>query len=148
MLRDERFASNAARMKNREALVAEMSAALKQRTTDEWVTAFELAGVPAGPVKTMTQVLEDPQVHVREMVIDVEHPRAGHVAALGCPVKFSRGNGVTSRGAPLYGEHTVEVMRELGYQQGEIDRLAAARAVHVHVDASLPPSPPAAALSV
>jgi formyl-CoA transferase len=138
LLTDERFASNGGRMAHRDELVAAMSAVLTQRPTEDWVTAFERAGVPAGPVKTMTQVLDDPQVLARDMVITVEHPVAGQVQALGCPVKFSHGDGVSSRGAPLFGEHTEEVMRELGYAQSDIDRLARERVVHVHTAASRP----------
>jgi len=123
MLRDPRFASNGARMAHREELVAEMTAVLSTRSTDHWVAAFERAGVPAGPVKTMAQVLNDPQVLAREMVITVDHPVAGTVKALGCPVKFSNGNGVSGRAAPRYGEHTTEVLRELGYSDDIISSL-------------------------
>ncbi|WP_011296004.1 CaiB/BaiF CoA transferase family protein [Cupriavidus necator] len=131
MLTDERFATNGARMANRGALVTQMSEVLVTRSTDAWVTAFERAGVPAGPVKNMVQVLEDPQTRARDMVIKVEHPVAGQIEALGCPIKFSHGNGVTRRGAPLYGQHTAEVMAELGYSDSEIAELAHGAVVHV-----------------
>jgi formyl-CoA transferase len=129
---DPRFASNGDRMRNISALIETMSSVLKTNTTDHWVEGFERAGVPAGPVKTMTQVLADPQVKARDMVIRVEHPVAGEIDALGCPIKFSNGHGVTSRGAPLYGQHTAEVMVELGYEPAEIDRLSRLGVVHVH----------------
>lgn len=132
MLTDERFATNGARMKNLPALIELMSSVLRQQPTDHWVTAFEQAGVPAGPVKNMKQVLDDPQTRARDMVIQVDHPVAGEIDALGLPIKFSHGNGVTRRGAPLYGQHTAEVMRELGYAYAEIERLAQANVVHVH----------------
>lgn len=131
LLTDPRFATNGERMANREALVEIMSSILATRGTDEWVEACERAGVPAGPVKTMTQVLADPQVRARDMVIQVAHPTAGQVDALGCPIKFSHGDGVTSRGAPLYGEHTAEVLQELGYRQDDIERLTQASVVHL-----------------
>lgn len=127
---DARFSSNGDRIRNRDALVAEMSAALAERGTDDWVARFEQAGVPAGPVKTMGQVLEDPQVMARGMLIEVDHPVAGSVTALGCPIKFSRGDGVTRRGAPLYGQDTEQVLAELGYTADEIAALAACRAVY------------------
>jgi crotonobetainyl-CoA:carnitine CoA-transferase CaiB-like acyl-CoA transferase len=131
MLTDERFATNGARMRNLPAMVELMSSVLRQQPTEYWVTVFEQAGVPAGPVKNMKQVLDDPQTRAREMVIRVDHPVAGEIDALGLPIKFSHGNGVTRRGAPLYGQHTAEVMRELGYGDAEIDRLARSHAVHV-----------------
>lgn len=131
MIEDERFATNGARMANRQLLVDTMSTILKTRPTDEWMPQFERAGVPAGPVKSMMEVLSDPQTRARDMVIEVEHPVAGMVKALGCPIKFSEGSGVTRRGAPLYGEHTLEVMTELGFSSDEIAELAEAQVVHV-----------------
>jgi formyl-CoA transferase len=130
LLEDSRFASNGARMSHRDQLVEIMSSVLKQRATEAWVEAFERAGVPAGPVKTMTQVLADPQVKARDMIVQVEHPVAGNVSALGCPIKFSGGSGVTSRGAPLYGQHTHEVLAELGFAEPDIERLAELQAVY------------------
>ena len=131
LLVDARFATNGARMRHREALVAEMSTVLGTRDTDTWVAEFELAGVPAGPVKSMGQVLDDPQVKARGMLVEVDHPVAGTVTALGCPIKFSHGDGVTRRGAPLYGEHTAEVLAELGYSEAEVIRLGEGQAVFV-----------------
>jgi formyl-CoA transferase len=82
----------------------------------------------------MKQVLDDPQTRARDLVIRIDHPVAGEVDALGLPIKFSNGNGVTRRGAPLYGQHTVEVMRELGYAQADIERLVELGAVHVRTE--------------
>jgi formyl-CoA transferase len=132
MATDPLFVTNSARMKNLGLLVETMSAVTRTRSTDDWVEVFERAGVPAGPVKNMKQVLDDPQTRARDMVIRVDHPIAGEVDALGLPVKFSNGNGVTRRGAPLYGQHTHEVMTEVGYGPDEINRLADAGVVHLH----------------
>ncbi len=126
---DARFASNGARMKHRDELIGIITQAMSGHGTDYWVERLEQAGVPAGPVRNMREMLDDPQTRAREMVITVDHPVAGEVQALGLPVKFSNGNGVTRRGAPLYGEHTREVLREMGYSDGEIEDLAGRQAV-------------------
>src|SRR5690606_31916119 len=131
MITDERFVTNGARMQHRELLVDTMSTILKTRTTDAWMEPFEQAGVPAGPVKSMIQVLEDTQTQARGMVEEVDNPIAGTVQALGCPVKFSAGDGVTRRGAPIYGQHTAEVLSEIGLSNDEIDALAADNVIHV-----------------
>ncbi len=148
LLSDARFASNGARMQHRDLLVETLSAVLKTQTTDRWVEAFERAGVPAGPVKTMTQVLADPQVRARDMVIEVDHGVAGVVESLGCPIKFSGGNGITRAGAPLYGQHTAEVLGELGYDAEGIAALVERQVVHVHGSALQPRSAAPAVLPV
>ncbi|MGB6105181.1 MAG: CoA transferase [Pusillimonas sp.] len=131
LVTDERFATNGGRMKNRDELISIISQAMGSNGTDYWVDRFEQAGVPAGPVRKMREMLDDPQTRARDMVITVDHPVAGEVQALGLPVKFSHGNGVTRRGAPLYGEHTREVLREIGYSEDDIDQLASVEAVAV-----------------
>lgn len=132
LLEDERFASNRERMANRDLLISIISEAMRSNTTDYWVEKFEQAGVPAGPVRKIKDMLEDPQTLARDMVIEVDHPIAGQVQALGLPIKFSHGNGVTRRGAPQYGEHTAEVLQELGYSSEDIAALAASQAVQLH----------------
>ena len=126
---DPRFATNTARMQNREALVAAMSAVLATRGTADWIEAFDAAGVPAGPVHSIGEALEHPQARARGMVVDVDHPVAGATRALGCPVHFARTPTRVTRAAPLLGEHTREVLREHGFADAEIDDLAAAGVV-------------------
>nr|WP_312989869.1 CaiB/BaiF CoA-transferase family protein [Comamonas koreensis] len=132
LLEDERFASNRERMAHRDLLISIITEAMRSNTTDHWVEKFEQAGVPAGPVRKIKDMLEDPQTLARDMVIEVDHPVAGQVQALGLPIKFSHGNGVTRRGAPQYGEHTAEVLQELGYSSDDIAALAASQAVQLH----------------
>ncbi|MGB3288527.1 MAG: CoA transferase [Burkholderiaceae bacterium] len=134
LLTDERFKDNAGRMRHLDELVALISDVLQTRPTEYWVQAFERAGVPAGPVKNIKQALDDPQTRVRDMVIKVDHPVAGEIEALGLPIKFSGGNGVTRRGAPLYGQHTKEVMAEIGYTDAEIADFIHSGVVHAHAD--------------
>ena len=126
---DSRFATNDARMANLPTLVATLTPLLKRQTTAHWLKRFEAAGVPAGPVLDVAQMLTDRQTAAREMVVDVPHSRLGKVKTLGAPVKFSATPAGVTRGAPLLGEHTREVLREHGYGDTDIDALAAAGVV-------------------
>jgi len=122
---DPRFADNAARMKNLDALTGLLTPRFRERTTAEWLTRLEAAGVPAGPVLTIGEMLADPQVRAREMVIETTHSRLGPVKTLGPPVKLSATAPSVRRGAPLLGEHTREILQEHGYSDSDIERLAA-----------------------
>ncbi len=128
---DPRFATNSARMENLDALVALMNAVLVTRSKAEWLTAFDAAGVPAGPVHSLGEALTHPQTLARGMVVDLEHPEAGATRALGSPLHFSATPTRIDRPAPLLGEHTREVLRESGYTDAEVDAFAAARVVEI-----------------
>jgi crotonobetainyl-CoA:carnitine CoA-transferase CaiB-like acyl-CoA transferase len=127
-LQDPRFASNAERMKNLEALERTMSERLKSRKVDELIQALEAEGVPCGRINTIADVASDPQALARDMVVELEHPRAGGTRALGLPIKLSRTPGKVSRPAPVLGQHTREVLGEFGFSQSEIAALLAAGA--------------------
>jgi crotonobetainyl-CoA:carnitine CoA-transferase CaiB-like acyl-CoA transferase len=122
---DPRFTDNSARMQNLQALTDAMGSVLATRTRDEWITAFDAAGVPAGPVHTIGEALSHPQTLARNMVVDLEHPQAGPTRALGCPVHFSETPTQITRHAPMLGEHSRELLKEYGYSDAEIDGFAA-----------------------
>jgi len=126
---DPRFVDNAARMRNLPALVEALARPLRRRTTAEWLERLEAAGVPAGPVLDIAQVHADPQTLARGMLATVEHARLGPVETIGAPVKFSATPAGVARGAPVLGQHTREVLRESGYAEAEIDRLAVEGAI-------------------
>ncbi len=87
---DPRFADNKLRMANLEALVDELTLRFKRKPSAAWLDRARCGwAFPAGPVKTIEQMLADPQVHARDMVVDLTHPRAGDTQAIGCPIKFS-----------------------------------------------------------
>ena len=92
----------------------------KARTSADLLARFEAAGVPAGPVYDVLQMHADPQVQAREMVVEVEHATLGPVKTLGLPVKFSDTPGKVRAGAPVYGQHTREVLRAYGFANAEI----------------------------
>jgi crotonobetainyl-CoA:carnitine CoA-transferase CaiB-like acyl-CoA transferase len=121
---DPRFIDNAARMKNLPSLVEILTGHLRARTTSDWLARLEAAGVPAGPVLSISEMLVDPQVLARNMVVEVEHSRLGNMKTLGPPVKFSATPGKVNFGAPQLGQNTREVLNEYGYSDAEIDRLS------------------------
>jgi crotonobetainyl-CoA:carnitine CoA-transferase CaiB-like acyl-CoA transferase len=129
LAQDERFLDNGARMANLPQLVEVLTDIFQQRTVAEWLEKLERAGVPAGPVLDIAQMHADPQTLARKMVVDVPHPRHGSVKTIGAPVKFSGMGEVIRRPAPSLGEHTEEVLAEIGIAPGESGKLAADGAV-------------------
>jgi crotonobetainyl-CoA:carnitine CoA-transferase CaiB-like acyl-CoA transferase len=127
--RDPRFASNAERMRHLPELLTSLEPIFAGRTTGRWLADLERGGVPAGPVASIGEMLEHPQTLAREMVIEVEHSKLGPVRALGAPLKMSGESPSTRRGAPLLGEHTLEVLRESGFADSEITALERAGVV-------------------
>jgi crotonobetainyl-CoA:carnitine CoA-transferase CaiB-like acyl-CoA transferase len=126
---DPRFRTNGDRMKNLAALTPLIAERLKTRSSAEWIRELEAAGVPVGPVNRIGDMLADEQVRARDMVLEVDHPRAGRVKALGHPIKFSETRGEVKRAAPMLGQHTREVLGELGYSPARIDELVREGAV-------------------
>ncbi len=126
---DPRFARNADRMRNRDALVEVMSDILKTRPGAHWLAAFDEAGVPAGPVHSIGEALSHPQTLARGMVVEQEHPSAGPVRTIGMPVKLSVTPAQYHRAAPRLGEDTLQILAEFGYGQAEIDALIEAGVV-------------------
>jgi len=117
---DPRFSQNSERMANLDALVEVLGVYLEKQTTREWLDILEDAGLPAGPVLTIKQMHADPQTIAREMVPETDHPVAGRVQAIGLPVKLSATPGGVVAPAPLFGQHTREVLVEAGYSESEI----------------------------
>ena len=123
LARDLRFASGADRMAHLKELEAELSARFRTKPAAHWLNALEEVGVPCGPVNNMLQALADPQTIAREMVTEVEHSSLGTVKTIGLPIKFSATPGKVQTGAPLYGEHTAEVLSAYGFNAEEIAAL-------------------------
>ncbi len=120
---DPRFATNADRVGHRRELLDLLIPVFARRTTAEWVDRLLEAGVPAGPIHRISEVMTDPQVFHRDMIVDMNHPRAGRIRVTGVPMKFSETPGAVRIPPPVLGEHTEGVLRRLGIQAEEIPRL-------------------------
>jgi len=114
------FRTNAERVTNRADVVATVGEIMAQRTTAEWMELLERAGIPAGPINTVEQILDDPHVLAREMVVTLQHPTAGEIKTVGIPAKLSDTPGTVRSAPPLLGQHTDEILAELGYDAAAI----------------------------
>jgi formyl-CoA transferase/CoA:oxalate CoA-transferase len=117
---DPRFADSLARIRNRDALTAEIDRVLQGADVDHWVALLNDSGVPCGPVLDLAQVFADPQVLARDMRVELPAADGGVFQATGLPIKLSRNPGRIERRPPTHGEHTDEVLRECGLSDGEI----------------------------
>jgi crotonobetainyl-CoA:carnitine CoA-transferase CaiB-like acyl-CoA transferase len=120
---DTRFATNPDRVVHRDELIPLIEAALASRASAEWAAELSRAGVPAGAINTVDRALASPQVVARDMVLTTEHPTAGSLRMPGSPVRLSGHTATVRRPPPLLGEHTDEVLAELGYSAATIDSL-------------------------
>jgi len=130
LLEDARFASNAERMKNLGALTAALESHIEKWRMHELLAALDKAGVPCGPINSIADMAADPHTRAREMVVELEHPRAGRTRALGLPIKLSATPGAVTRPAPTFGQHTREVLGEFGFSAREIEALYADAEAH------------------
>ncbi|MFC3339833.1 CaiB/BaiF CoA transferase family protein [Paracandidimonas soli] len=125
LAQDARFARNADRVGNRDALIAILAPAVKQKARDHWLGALEAAGVPAGPINTLADVYEDPQVRARGLRQELPHPAAGVAPTVASPLRLSDTPVQYRNAPPLLGQHTEEVLRDvLGLAEEEIRVLA------------------------
>jgi len=109
---DERFRTNADRVQHRRQLGALIEPVMLEKTQDEWISALRGAGLPCGPIQTVGQACEDPQVLARDMIVALEHPKAGPIRVTGLPLKLSETPGAIHSPPPLLGQHTQEVLAD------------------------------------
>ena len=121
---DGRFKTNALRTSHWNELQPLLADIMEKDTTASWIARLRKVGVPCGPINKVSEVLKDPQVNAREMILEVEHPKAGKQKIPGCPIKMSDTPCSVETAAPLLGEHTAEVLAEfLGLSQEEVQSL-------------------------
>jgi formyl-CoA transferase/CoA:oxalate CoA-transferase len=126
---DPRFATNPDRVVHRAELLPLIESALATRGSAEWAAEMSRAGIPAGVINGVDQALAHPQVLARDMVLTTEHPTAGTLRMAGSPIKLTRHTTTVRRPPPRLGEHTDEVLGELGYTTADIVSLHAAGVV-------------------
>jgi crotonobetainyl-CoA:carnitine CoA-transferase CaiB-like acyl-CoA transferase len=129
LVTEPRYATNDARIANHPEFKARVEAALAKRTVDEWVEKMIAVGIAAGPIYEFAQVFDDPHLRHIGMVREVEQPGLGSVRMLGFPFAVGGERPAVRRPAPRLGQHTREVLNELGIAPSEIERLTGLGAV-------------------
>lgn len=122
---DPRFKDLPSRLKNIDALQDEIEKVFAAHPTAHWVELLDKAAVPGGPVYTYSQILSDPHIRARNMVVEIDHPKIGRMKSLGLPVKSTGELAAIRRPAPWLGQHTGEVLEELGLPRNDVEALFA-----------------------
>jgi formyl-CoA transferase len=125
LLADPRFADKGGRLAHRVELAAELEKTTAGEDRAHWLARLEREGIPSGPINSYPEALADPHALARRMVVDLVHPEAGPVKALGVPIKLSDTPGAVERAAPLLGEHSAALLTELGFTEAEQQALEA-----------------------
>ena len=126
---DPAFANNTARVKNQRDLGARIELVTISSTCAHWLTALEERNIPCGRINTYREVFESTHVKARKMVVDTDHPTLGRIRTLGTPLKLSETPLLPGRPAPLLGQHTGDVLAEVGFSKKEIVRFRTAEIV-------------------
>lgn len=123
-MQDERFATNPARVQNRDVVCHEVAEIMVQNSSEYWLEELSVRGVPCGPINDIEQVFANPQVQHRQMQIDVEHPLSGTISLCNSPIKYSRTAIEISKAPPLLGDDTNDILSNiLGMDEAQLNSL-------------------------
>ncbi len=120
---DPKFVTNSKRVENRDAVVEIIAKVMKTKTMQQWLDILNDAGIPCGPIYTVDQVFNDPQVLARDMLVEVDHPKCGRIKVTGCPIKLSETPAEVVTAPPMLGQHNEEILKKLGYSESEIEKI-------------------------
>jgi len=120
---DSRFAKNKDRVKHIDSLNEILSKLFIQKTQEEWIDLLEQAKIPCGPINSVRDVVESAQIKARDMIVEFNHPVAGKLMLAGCPIKASLSGFFPRHAAPVLGEHTEEILVDLGFTLSDINSL-------------------------
>ena len=120
---DKRFNSNTNRMKNLQSLIEILNKEMIKKSSREWLKIFNQKGLPSGPINTIEEMFEHSQTKHRKMIIEVKNFKAGIFKSIGMPIKFSKSKSDKSKDAPIFGEHTKEILLDYEFSNTEIDSL-------------------------
>lgn len=134
---DSRYETNLLRNKHVNELEEDIEEVLMLNETKYWIERCEKAGVPAGPINNFAEAVQDPHYQARGMIQEVEHPLIGKMKMIGIPTKFSETPGEVRTPSPLFGQDTITVLQNLGYDQESIEKLTEAGAVKALKDNAL-----------
>jgi crotonobetainyl-CoA:carnitine CoA-transferase CaiB-like acyl-CoA transferase len=123
--RDERFTTNALRIKNRESLVPLLQNIFKQEPTARWLEKFAAASIPAAPINTVAEAIDDQQTRARGLIVQLEHPTIGKAKSIANPIRFSHTPVCYRWPPPILGEHTREILLGLGFAAEDVRAMAA-----------------------
>lgn len=129
---ESEYSTNALRVKNQKSLSLKIQNAVKNFSTQDCIDRLENAGIPCGPINTLDKVLSDPQVRARNLIVEMNHKKAGKVNTVAFPVKLSKTPANIRLAPALLGEHTVEILNKLGYQDNKIMQLEKEGAIEIY----------------